>query len=243
MSVEPFEPGFYEYELELLDFLSYKIEKIEENVNENKDSKDSKDLIILPDLMKILRKCYKDQEKIFLEKFGNDPRHLQYLKARVPKLVTPSKFDSTLVEFFQSLDMGNGPSNVRFQEEPQCEVFFKEGFCRLTTLVSLFNIFANNYKLKNKTEEVKLTPEQRTIIASALESMIVKYKKDNKLEDSKALEEGIILNRHYMIILAFYKDKTFITDKSYDEEVNTMSKLTKETNETLCSKLKDIQHT
>jgi hypothetical protein len=143
--------------------------------------------------------------------------------------------------------MGNGPSGTRFQDEPQCEVFFKEGFGRLTSLTSLFNVCSNTYKVKNDESNLKLTPEQRAIIAPAIEQLLNKYKESNRIEDVKALEENVVLNKHYMSILAFYKikneDGNTVIDKSLEEKVNTMSKLTKETNEILHSKIKDMKHT
>ena len=251
VEVEPFEPGFFKYELNLLNLLGHKIEKIEEDEKEVLETIDEdikhKDLCIVSDLMKILNKCYEDQKKIFVEKFGNDPRYLKYLQSiasRAPRAQTPYKFDPILINFFQSLDMGNGPSNVRFQDEPQCEVYFKEGFARLTSLVSLFNVWSNQYKLNNKVNFCKLTSEQRSIIATALDHIISKYRKtptSSSEQDIKDLEEGILKNKDYMSILAFYTIKnevgSHVIDKSYEEKVNTMSKLTKETNDNLHSKL------
>jgi hypothetical protein len=152
------------------------------------------------------------------------------------------RFSLSLVNFFNSLDMGTGPNEVRFQETSECDIFFKHGISRLTAGVSLFNVFANTYKLKNETKEVRLTPEQRAIIAPALEQMVSKYKEKNNLEDVANLENGILVNKYYMSILSFYRDsnldETFEHSESYREKVNNMSKFLKETNENLTEKIR-----
>lgn len=138
--------------------------------------------------------------------------------------------------------MGNGPNNIKFQEESQCEVFFKEGFSKSITLISLFNIFGNIYKLKNKTNEVKLTQEQKDIIDPAMKHIINEYIKDNNFEDIKSLENGIISIKNMMSIVSFYRIKNKdISNNFYMEKVEIMFDLIKEVNQILSSKLRVIK--
>jgi hypothetical protein len=245
VEAEPYEPGQFQYDFDLL-------ESLKERVKDKENTKDSNKIRISEDIDVIFLEVVNEQKDIFLRNHGKDPRYLKIVDDREKSRLSPFKFDSTLIDFFNSLDMGTGPSGTRFQETPEFEVFFKDGFGTYSSLISLYNIWFYKHRLDNLIEtkelhySVKLTEEQKTIIAPALEYRISRCKEKNKLDEANNLENGFLNSSSILSMLIFYKSKnsegTSIVDKTYNEKVYYCYKLAKTTYEDLNNKIQKIKN-
>lgn len=162
-------------------------------------------------------------------------------KARrsAPRALPPCQFQSPLVEFFKSVDLGKGANGKRLQDDSEMSYFFKNGIGRLTFGVSLFNVWGNIQKIATKSGDVTLSDKDRVHLKAALEKLRdVKRKniadgKKGAAEDMTKFEAGQLQNKDYMTILSFYS----VEDKDagaklapYIEQVNKMSQITKDLN-------------
>lgn len=153
-------------------------------------------------------------------------------KARrgTPRAQAPTQFTKALVEFFNSIDLGKGPSGKRMQDEPDMQLFFKSGVGKLTFGVSLFNVWGNIHKLRTGSNKVTLSDSERRHIADALRSLREEKVKQNKTEDIAMLDAGQLQNKDYMSILSFYRNKEAGDLTRFSDGVNTMSQITKDLN-------------
>jgi hypothetical protein len=153
-------------------------------------------------------------------------------KARrgTPRAQAPTQFTKALVEFFNSIDLGKGPSGKRLQDEADMQLFFKSGVGKLTFGVSLFNVWGNIHKLRTGSNKVTLSDSERRHIADALRSLREEKVKQNKTEDIAMLDAGQLQNKDYMSILSFYRNKEAGDLTRFSDGVNTMSQITKDLN-------------
>ena len=153
-------------------------------------------------------------------------------KARrgTPRAQAPTQFTKNLVAFFNSLDLGKGPSGKRLQDETDMALFFKSGVGKLTFGVSLFNVWGNIHKLRTGSNKVTLSDSERHHIADALKSLRESKVAANKTEDIAMLDAGQLQNKDYMSLLSFYRNKEAGDLTRYSDGVNTMSVITKDLN-------------
>jgi hypothetical protein len=215
---EPFEPGYFDYDYETIGGIQTVI-----SYGCTLD-----DLFLSSEAIRLLDDFEKNHEKIFLEKYGKDPRYLNNLKMNESRRdFSVFKFDSTLIDFFKSL--------YDWIDDEYCfEIFIKDGYSNLLTLYDLFKINIENPIYTKKTYCIKLTEIQRNIISPALESIIYNCKEKIKNEDNKdyfeknilRLENNIIGDSDFVSIIEYYmckkSDGTLLKDDSYSKEVRSM---------------------
>jgi hypothetical protein len=181
--------------------------------------------------IKNLRKMKNAEKKI--------ERDARKARRSAPRALPPCQFQSPLIEFFKSVDLGKSSNGKRLQDDSEMSYFFKNGIGRLTFGVSLFNVWGNIQKLTTKSNDVTLSDKDRVHLKAALEHL--RADKREKIaagvkgaaEDLAKLEGGHLQNKDYMTILSFYsvKDKEAAAKLApYTEQVNKMSMITKDLN-------------
>lgn len=149
-----------------------------------------------------------------------------------PRAQAPTQFTSPLVNFFKAIDLGSGPNGKKLQDQPEMELFFKNGIGMLTFGVSLFNVWGNIHKLRHNSKETTLSTSERALIADALRALREKKVQSGNMEEVEKLDSGRIQNKDYMSILSHYRNKEADTAKlaPYADGVARMSQLTKDLN-------------
>lgn len=165
------------------------------------------------------------REKQKAEKLARKARH------GPPRKQSPSQFSKPLVDFFNAIDLGNGPNGKRLQDHPDMALFFKNGVGMLTFGVSLFNVWGNIQKIKTGTNKVIVGDRERHHISAALDALRKKKVEEGKTDDLASLDAGELKNKDYMSILSFYRVKDSSADlERFTEPVTKMSELTKTLN-------------
>lgn len=193
-SLEPYKSGYYQYEFN-------RVRKLKQAIDDSKNNEDHGPGMMCDHnryITKILYNKYNENKKIFLEKFGKDPRFLDRVKIieerNKPVISLPNKFDSSLIDFFNSLDLGLNPDGLKLQETPECEVFFKDGVSYINSLRKLIRIWDLNHRFKDSDK----SKEQITIFISGLKRLNPDNDKITEIEFGKSrhllysfIKEGI----------------------------------------------------
>lgn len=148
----------------------------------------------------------------------------RYEERNQPRTLSPAKFHDDLVKFFQSLDMGPGMTQPRFQDEPEFKVFFEHNISNFNALVNLKDIYENNYKtiVNDLKARPKLNEEQTSIIFQALNQFKIDYPSE---KDQKDIQNGIISEIFWMRIIVYYRIKDEKVSKEFDKPVEIMHEI------------------